>query len=938
MKDFRNTAGGGDAGSALDLVGADAQALLSSILTLTTGAVISIDQDQRITFFNRGAERIFGYLAGEAFGQPIEMLLPPEHRAAHAGHIASFAKSDTASRLMGERSSISGCRKNGEVFPAEASISKVEVDGQVILTVVLRDITAQMEAETALRESEDRLELAVKASNVGLWDRNIETNEDYFSPRWKEILGYGEYELEPHVDTFFELLHPDDRHRAGQAVQAHLEDRVPYDLEFRLRHRNGSYMWVHAVGQAVWDDTGKPIRMAGSIADIGGRKQAEQALIDSEASLEQAQSIAQLGSWVWDAASARLTCSKGLLSLLQLNEADGMNAPAIFRSMVHPDDRDKILHYVDIPSHGDSSQSGDYRITLGDGIERIFRTLWQVEREKNGAVARIYGVTQDVTETRQAEGALRDSEVSLVEAQRIAKLGSWDWNVETGENVWSDEIYRIFGLIPQQFAASYEAFLDYVHPDDKQSVIDAVDRALNQNEPYSIDHRILLPDGQEKVVHEQGHVIFDQDGRPLRMIGTVQDVTENRYTEALLRQAQKMEVVGQLTGGVAHDFNNLLAVVVGNLEMVADELRSDAPEFEFVRNAFNAAERGASLTHHLLAFSRQQVLQPKEVDIRQLIADTRDLMAVSMGEKITMGVQATSNLWRCEVDQVQLQNAILNLSINARDAMPSGGTVSISAENTTLDAERAEELDVIPGAYVCLSVNDNGPGIPEDVLEHVYEPFFTTKDVGEGSGLGLSMVYGFAQQSGGAVNIKTAEGEGTTVRLFFPAVQADVEANADTENEEGAVVQSEPDATILLVEDNASFRDITTKILHSLNFEVTAFRTAEESLEVIGGTAKFDLLLSDIGLPGDMNGHDLAEFAASARPGLKIVLMSAHTDPAVIGGVIDDNVSAFIRKPHRKAQLNKVLRQVLDLESDRHASASSNDIIPFPGIGSGMSA
>jgi CheY-like chemotaxis protein len=284
-----------------------------------------------------------------------------------------------------------------------------------------------------------------------------------------------------------------------------------------------------------------------------------------------------------------------------------------------------------------------------------------------------------------------------------------------------------------------------------------------------------------------------------------------------------------------------------------------------------------------------------------------------MGEKIAVTLQTGDDLGRCKVDQVQLQNAILNLSINARDAMPSGGDVTISAENTVVDARRAEDLELDAGDYICLSVRDNGPGIPEDVIEHVYEPFFTTKDVGEGSGLGLSMVYGFVRQSGGAVDIESREGEGTTIRLYFPAIEPKVDTAVEIDTEEKGV-QTEPNATILLVEDNAAFREITRTILQSLNYRVIDFGTAEDALSVIGDTTRFDLLLSDIGLPGEMNGHDLAEYAASARPGLKIVLMSAHTDPAVIGGVIDRNVSAFIRKPHRKADLNNTLRRVLELE------------------------
>jgi PAS domain S-box-containing protein len=711
---------------------------------------------------------------------------------------------------------------------------------------------------------------------------------------------------------------------------------------------------------------------------------------------------------------------------------------SFWASRIHPEDAAQVFDGLQsLLENGHHTL--EYRFRLKDGGYRWMHDEAKLIRAPDGEPRKIVGHWIDITERKKIEEALRKSEASLANAQRIACLGNWDWDIVNNGLYWSDEIYRIFGLREREFGETYDAFLNSVHPDDRALVQKSVDAALNEGAAYSIDHRIVLPGGEIRIVHEQGEIVRDEGGRPVQMNGTVQDVTEERQAaEALhesddrlrlvadalplmiyymdnrlryrfvskeaanwyarpisevigqsaesimgkanvasmlpyfedvlsgkgvtfdkaitypdgvtrqvhtiyvphvtdpgevagffglvvdqtertaleesLRQSQKMEAVGQLTGGIAHDFNNLLAVVIGNLEMVADHLQADTPAFDFVRNAFTAAERGASLTHNLLAFSRQQVLQPEETDLAKLIGETKALISISMGEKIVMEIQTGDNLWRCKVDQAQLQNAILNLSINARDAMSSGGDVTISAENTPLDAARAEALELDEGDYVCLSITDNGPGIPDEVIEHVFEPFFTTKGAGEGSGLGLSMVYGFVQQSGGCVDIETGEGEGTSVRLYFPAIVPD-EAEAveiDAERQSGLTA---PNATILLVEDNAAFREITRTILESLNYRVIDFGTAEEALTVIGDTTRFDLMLSDIGLPGEMNGHELAEYAASARPSLKIVLMSANTDSGVIGGLIDSNVSAFLRKPHRKADLSQTLRRVLGLDT-----------------------
>lgn len=597
---------------------------------------------------------------------------------------------------------------------------------------------------------------------------------------------------------------------------------------------------------------------------------------------------------------------------------------AFWADHIHPEDVARV--FADLPVLFENGHyTHDYRFRAKDGSYRWMRDVLNLIRDPAGEPQKIVGFWTDITELKNTEERLRRSENRLAEAQRIAKIGSWNWNIQTNELVWSDEIYRIFGLAPRRFAGSYEAFLERVHPDDRQAVTDAVDRALHHNEPYSIEHRIVLPDGEEKIVHERSGVVFDDDGKPLRMIGTVQDTTERHRTETALRQAQKMEVVGQLTGGVAHDFNNLLAIVIGNLEMAADGLPPGSRAHHFIHTAIDAAERGASLTHHLLAFSRQQVLQPLDTDIGKLIADTQDMIAVGMGERITLETRIEDDLRRCRVDPVQLQNAILNLTLNARDAMPSGGTVTIDARNTVIEAGRAAALDIAAGDYVCLSVRDDGPGIPEDILPHIYDPFFTTKEIGKGSGLGLSMVHGFVRQSEGCVEIETAAGEGATFRLLLPAVVADRQAGADREGQVAGDAHSAGDATILLVEDNASFRDITTTILQSLNFRVIAFGTAEDALATIDDATPIDLLLTDIGLPGDMDGHALAAYALSARPDLKIVLMSAHTDPALFETATDraasdqagpdHYISAFLRKPHRKAELAGTLRQVLGLEA-----------------------
>lgn len=908
---------------------------------------------------------------------------------------------------------------------------------------ITSDITDLIEGREELRRSEAGLLYAQKLARIGNWEKNFVTGEVYWSDQVFEILGI-EKQPVPNFDKVLDYIHPDDRQKLRDKLAAIFAGAGYHDLDFRVVTASGDVRYVHELSEVEFDDDGKPVRCVGVLQDVTEARLADEALRESEQRFRSLVDNLPNAVSLKDADQRFVLVNKTFERLFGHTE-ELVAGRSVLSVMPDHDNWQQIIAADDAILRGERN-GYDERLTLKfpDNVERIFEIRKFPVTDGAGKVVGVGTISTDTTERVAAERALRKSEASLNNAQRIAHLGNWDWDIVNNTLYWSDEIYNIFGLKGREFGESYEAFLSSVHPDDRDFVKASVEAALNEGKPYSIDHRIVLPGDEIRVVHEQGEIVYDAAGHPIQMNGTVQDVTEQREaeralraseerfrafvdnlpgglalkdadhkvlfvngrladwygvpadeligkifpevvvapqnpeffaaqqkvlesgealeteitavladgaehhlhtvifpvetgdgrqlnvgtlsfdvtdrkrTEDMLRQAQKMQAVGQLTGGVAHDFNNLLAVVIGNLELIAghfvDRAQQDSPVFNSVRQAFAAAERGASLTHHLLAFARQQVLQPEVLDLGRLIGETKELMSVSMGEKISVTLDCDDNLWRCTVDGVQLQNAILNLAINARDAMSSCGNLAIRTENVHIDSERAAVLEMDEGDYVCLSVSDDGSGIPDEILEHVYEPFFTTKEAGQGSGLGLSMVYGFVRQSGGSVDIETDVGRGTTVRLYFPAA-VDPATPAAEGKAQAKGDCPEREAKILLVEDNRMFRDVTREILESANFRVVDTGTAEEALEEISAATHFDLLLSDIGLPGAMDGHALAQFAASARPGLKIVLMSAHTDRVMNGAVVDHNVAAFLRKPHRKAELLNTLRRVLKLDS-----------------------
>jgi PAS domain S-box-containing protein len=393
-------------------------------------------------------------------------------------------------------------------------------------------------------------------------------------------------------------------------------------------------------------------------------------------------------------------------------------------------------------------------------------------------------------------------------------------------------------------------------------------------------------------------------------IATIRDLTDRRATEEQLRQAQKMEAVGELTGGVAHDFNNLLTVVLGNAEMLAEGLE-DLPRMRVLAETTrDAAQRGAELTRRLLAFSRRQALQPVALDLNRLVLDVEKLLRRTLGEHIEIETVLHGGLWRVHVDPAQLEAALVNLALNARDAMGESGKLTIETANARLDDHyAAAHSEVTPGQYVVATVTDTGTGMPPEVRERAFEPFFTTKEVGKGTGLGLSMVYGFVKQSGGHVKIYSEEGQGTAVKIYLPRVLLAAAAPTATTMLERIPTGSE---TILVVEDDGPVREYVTIQLGELGYVVHEAEDGPAALRMLEDVERVDLLLTDVVMPGGMNGRQLAERAQALQPGLKVLYTSGYTEDAIIHhGRLDPGVQ-LLTKPFRKVELARKVRAVLD--------------------------
>ena len=388
------------------------------------------------------------------------------------------------------------------------------------------------------------------------------------------------------------------------------------------------------------------------------------------------------------------------------------------------------------------------------------------------------------------------------------------------------------------------------------------------------------------------------------------DLTERQAAEARIRQTQKMEAVGQLTGGIAHDFNNILTVITGTIEILAEAV-ADRPELAAIAKLIDeAADRGADLTGHLLAFARKQPLQPREVDVNALTVDTRKLLGPTLGEQVEIEATLAPDAWPALVDPGQLSTAILNLAFNARDAMPNGGKLVLETRNVFLDeGYAAEHSEVTPGPYVMIAVSDTGSGISAANLDKVFDPFFTTKEVGKGTGLGLSMVYGFVKQSNGHIKLYSEEGHGTTVRMYLPRAAGSDDTTAEPVADTRTIGGRE---IILIVEDDALVRKSVVTQIQSLGYAAMAASNAAEALNVIDRDGTIDLLFTDVIMPGAMNGRQLVEEALRRRPTLKTLYTSGYTENAIVHhGRLDSGV-LLLAKPYRKSDLAKMIRTALD--------------------------
>jgi PAS domain S-box-containing protein len=641
-------------------------------------------------------------------------------------------------------------------------------------------------------------------------------------------------------------------------------------------------------------------------SEVEDRRQVEAQLREQQVHLLEAQRLADVGSWSWDVKQNRVTWSDQLHAIYGTTPQDFIGTVEDYLGRVHPEDRPRVQEALAEVLKSGSEFQIDERIMRPDGTTRHLRSTGKVVRDESGSAVRMLGVCQDVTERKNAELALRESEQRyrlLVESAHDHAIFMLD---PCGRIVsWNSAAERLYGYSAQEVIG--REFSMFLTDDDRgDGVARQILTRAAETGKFETEGWRVRKDGSRFWASSVIDAIHDQDGTLVGFVKIMRDFTERRRTQAAieetrekLAQAQKMEAIGQLTGGIAHDFNNLLMIVSGHAQILRRGL-TDPQKLRAVEAIAAAASRGESLTRQLLAFARRQPLSPVVVDLAERIEAVREMLARSLRGDIEFRCDLEPGLWPVEVDASELELALVNIALNARDAMPDGGRIVLTGRNVCL--RRGESPGELIGDHVAVAVSDTGCGIPRDVLPKVFEPFFTTKSVDKGTGLGLSQVYGFAQQSRGAVSIDSELGRGTTVTIYLPRSLKTPSTSIPTKAPQpGTAV-----GTILVVEDNSEVAQVTAALLQQLGYGVIHANSAAEALTRLAGGG-IDLVFSDIVMPGAMDGIALAREIRARHPDIPVLLTSGYSDVAHHA----DSEFAIMRKPFQLASLDQAVRTTL---------------------------
>lgn len=880
----------------------------------TPDIVWTVDMDFNTTYVNPSIENVLGFTPEERINQcPEEMVTPESLKSIKKLLKKEYIKDKL--RSTGSTRSITVMTeyymKGGGTLWLENHVRWIRNEKSRITGIhgISRDITARRQAEKALKESREQLKLALKGGDLGTWDWNTETDRMDFNERWAEMKGYSINEIEPHLNTWKKLVHPDDLPGIYEILNKHLEGKTDfYEAEFRMRHETGNWLWILDRGKVIErDNKGNPLRVCGTHLDITDRKRAEEELRASEERYRrlienQGEGIAIVNpeeqfNFANPAAKEIFGVAPGSLVGRNLKEFLDEEGIAIITSQTEV---------------RKTRQSSSYELEIirPDGQRRhlLVTVRPQFEQEQyTGA----FGIFRDITERKQTEEALKESDeryrifINSTSDMVFLKDSQFKYLVlnKAMADFYGKSCEEVIGL--SDYDLLPEEAADICRTSDKNVI--ATGRTITTEEHFGVNYYQAIKFPVALQNSKTGVGCFMRDVTELKR---TQENSQKLLEQ--LHQSQKLESVGRLAGGVAHDFNNMLCVILGYTEMIQEELPSNSSIRPNLEEIQKATRRSTDIISQLLAFARKQTISPRVLDLNETVGSMLKMLERLIGEDIDLSWQPASDLWLIRLDSTQIDQILTNLCINARDAIEGVGNLTIKTGNLAFDEDYCDDHHgFIPGEYVMMSVSDDGCGMDEEIQKSIFEPFFTTKEVGKGTGLGLSTVYGIVRQNDGFINVYSEPGQGTCIKVYLPRHFRKITSEPNKDSKIPAVSGSE---TILLVEDEPAILRMTATILERLGYTVLSTGIPGEAIRLAREhSGNIHLLMTDVVMP-EMNGRDLARNLLSIYPDIKRLFMSGYTaDVIAHKGVLDEGVH-FIQKPFKSKYLAVKLREALDSE------------------------
>jgi PAS domain S-box-containing protein len=868
---------------------------------------------RKITEANAFMIELLGYSHDEFLGKELwEIGLLSDEEASKA----AFRELQTTGYIRYEDLPLE--TKKGERRDVEL-VSNVYVEGdREVIQCNIRDITERKAAAAAFKRHQQELRILFDLMPAFIWFKDTENRILRVNQNVADSIGMTVQAIEgrPSREIYPELadkFYADDLEviRTGVPKLGIIE---------ALTDGQGKEFWVQTDKVPYLDQGGNIAGIIVVARDITERKEARDQLEQNSNLLRIASKAARLGGWTINLPERTLIWSDEICAIHDQPPGylptltEGLDHyPPVYRPIVvrHMEEceRDGIPYDFEMPK------------TTATGRQIYIRSMGEAVRDDQGTIIRLQGAMQDITERWLATEASRQKDSLIRIANRVTHTGGWVVEFPQKRVFWSDELCDILQF-PRGPAPDVDRALEFYAPSGRERVTSALEECSRLGTPFDLEVEVDTALGNRIWVRVCGEAERSPSGTITRVQGAFQDITERRRAEESvdqlehqLRQAQKLESVGQLAGGIAHDFNNLLTAISGYSDLTLRRMSADDPLRRNIEEIKKAGDRSAELTYQLLAFSRRQILQPQVLSINDAINDTSRMLERLIGEDIRLIKVLSPQAGQVKVDPGQLSQIIINLAVNARDAMPRGGRLTFETKRVRLGEDfTSRHVDVLPGEYVVLAISDSGCGMSREVQQQVFEPFFTTKEVGKGTGLGLATVYGIVKQSGGNIWVDSEIGVGSTFKIYLPRV---TEATEDAETTPTDAELPGGTESILLVEDDAMVRGLTRQVLEMCGYAVTVASNGSEALSVCEQNHEpFDLLLTDVVMPGT-GGRELAEQFALINPHASIVFMSGYTDDAVVRhGVMNQSVN-FVEKPFTPWALSQKLRSVLDSARDR---------------------